>query len=226
MKFPTWEWGNYPASDKAYATGEQKVMPEGIIGASPKENLFTIGGRRFILLDRNEDGEYFIMADEEYGTTNMMHGNWNAAYKAKTQEQVKKLIAGPDVYICDECVELCNEILDEEFLEEKEKTTEKADIIVVSYMLNELEEAIASLFFEGAIEATDLTYVSNARHISLLTLAKSTITDALEAAQNDVPVDMIQIDVTRTWEILGEITGDTVEESLIDQLFSQFCLGK
>ena len=35
---------------------------------------------------------------------------------------------------------------------------------------------------------------------------------------------MVQIDLTRTWEILGEITGDTVHESLIDQLFSQFCL--
>ncbi len=43
------------------------------------------------------------------------------SFCGKTQEQVKKLIAGPDVYICDECVELCNEILDEEFLENKEK---------------------------------------------------------------------------------------------------------
>ena len=60
----------------------------------------------------------------------------------------------------------------------------------------------------------------------MLHQAKETITDAIEAAQTDVPVDMIQIDVTRTWEILGEIMGDTVEESLIDQLFSQFCLGK
>jgi tRNA modification GTPase len=92
--------------------------------------------------------------------------------------------------------------------------------------VDELEEAIASLFFEGSIEASDLTYVSNARHISLLHLAKATITDAIEAAYIGVPVDMIQIDVTRTWEILGEITGDTIEESLIDQLFSQFCLGK
>ena len=92
--------------------------------------------------------------------------------------------------------------------------------------VDELEEAIASLFFEGSIEASDLTYVSNARHISLLHLAKATVTDAIEAAHNEVPVDMIQIDVTRTWEILGEIIGDTVEESLIDQLFSQFCLGK
>ncbi|MGB2992275.1 MAG: tRNA uridine-5-carboxymethylaminomethyl(34) synthesis GTPase MnmE, partial [Paenisporosarcina sp.] len=55
---------------------------------------------------------------------------------------------------------------------------------------------------------------------------KHTIEDAINAAHAAVPIDMIQIDVTRTWEILGEITGDTVEESLIDQLFSQFCLGK
>lgn len=90
----------------------------------------------------------------------------------------------------------------------------------------ELEEAIASLFFEGQIEAGDMTYVSNARHIALLHQAQETIEDALEAAEAGVPVDMVQIDVTRTWELLGEIVGDTVQESLINQLFSQFCLGK
>ncbi|GLC90116.1 tRNA uridine-5-carboxymethylaminomethyl(34) synthesis GTPase MnmE [Lysinibacillus piscis] len=90
----------------------------------------------------------------------------------------------------------------------------------------ELEEAIAALFFEGQIEAGDLTYVSNARHIALLHQAQATVADAIEAAQAGVPVDMVQIDVTRTWEILGEIIGDTVQESLINQLFSQFCLGK
>ena len=43
------------------------------------------------------------------------------SFCGKTQDQVKKLIAGPEVYICDECVELCNEILDEEFFEAKDK---------------------------------------------------------------------------------------------------------
>lgn len=90
----------------------------------------------------------------------------------------------------------------------------------------ELEEAIAALFFEGNVESGDLTYVSNARHIALLHQAQATIEDALNAAEAGVPVDMVQIDVTRTWEILGEIIGDTVQESLINQLFSQFCLGK
>lgn len=90
----------------------------------------------------------------------------------------------------------------------------------------ELEEAIAALFFEGQVEQGDMTYVSNARHIALLHQAKDVITDALDAAEAGVPVDMVQIDVTRTWELLGEIVGDTVQESLINQLFSQFCLGK
>lgn len=49
------------------------------------------------------------------------------SFCGKTQDQVKKLIAGPDVFICDECVELCNEILDEEFFEGKEKKQEKTD---------------------------------------------------------------------------------------------------
>ncbi|MFJ7935439.1 tRNA uridine-5-carboxymethylaminomethyl(34) synthesis GTPase MnmE [Sporosarcina sp. NPDC096371] len=92
--------------------------------------------------------------------------------------------------------------------------------------IDELEEAIAGLFFEGNLESGDFTYVSNARHIALLHNARATIDDAIGAATAGVPVDMIQIDVTRTWEILGEIIGDTVQESLINQLFAQFCLGK
>ncbi|WP_028400764.1 tRNA uridine-5-carboxymethylaminomethyl(34) synthesis GTPase MnmE [Ectobacillus panaciterrae] len=92
--------------------------------------------------------------------------------------------------------------------------------------IDELEQAIADLFFEGSLEAGDMTYVSNARHIGLLTQAERTIADAIDAIGDGMPIDMVQIDLTRTWEILGEITGDTVHESLIDQLFSQFCLGK
>lgn len=89
-----------------------------------------------------------------------------------------------------------------------------------------LEEAIASLFFAGSIESGDMTYVSNSRHIALLNQALQAIEEALEAAKAGVPVDMVQIDVTRTWELLGEIIGESVQDDLINQLFSQFCLGK
>ena len=50
------------------------------------------------------------------------------SFCGKTQDQVKKLIAGPDVFICDECVDLCNEILDEEFFDQKEKNKDKKKI--------------------------------------------------------------------------------------------------
>ncbi|MFT4416906.1 tRNA uridine-5-carboxymethylaminomethyl(34) synthesis GTPase MnmE [Fredinandcohnia humi] len=92
--------------------------------------------------------------------------------------------------------------------------------------VDDLENAISSLFFTGALEASDLTYVSNSRHIALLTQAKRTIEDAISGIESDLPIDMVQIDLTRTWELLGEIIGDAVHESLINQLFSQFCLGK
>lgn len=92
--------------------------------------------------------------------------------------------------------------------------------------IDELEEAISKLFFQGKMETSDLTYVSNSRHISLLQQAELTINDAIMALESNVPIDIVQIDITRTWELLGEIIGDTVSESLIDQLFAQFCLGK
>ncbi|WP_078378442.1 tRNA uridine-5-carboxymethylaminomethyl(34) synthesis GTPase MnmE [Sutcliffiella halmapala] len=92
--------------------------------------------------------------------------------------------------------------------------------------VDQLEEAISSMFFQGNLEAGDLTYVSNSRHIGLLAQAQKTLEDAIEGVESGIPIDIVQIDLTRTWELLGEIIGDAVHESLIDQLFSQFCLGK
>ncbi|OKP81550.1 tRNA uridine(34) 5-carboxymethylaminomethyl synthesis GTPase MnmE [Paenibacillus helianthi] len=92
--------------------------------------------------------------------------------------------------------------------------------------LDKLEEAISELFFEGKLESGDLTYVSNVRHIALLKKAYKSLQDAYEAADMHIPIDMIQIDVRLAWEQLGEIIGDTAADSLLDQIFSQFCLGK
>ncbi len=90
----------------------------------------------------------------------------------------------------------------------------------------ELERAISDIFFGGELESSDFTYVSNARHIALLNQALRSLEEAHEAAEQWVPIDMLQIDIRNAWEQLGEIIGDAVSESLIDQIFSQFCLGK
>lgn len=92
--------------------------------------------------------------------------------------------------------------------------------------IDELEIQIKDLFFGGEVQNQDMTYVSNSRHISLLKQARQSILDAIDAAESGIPMDMVQIDLTRTWEILGEIIGESASDELIDQLFSQFCLGK
>ncbi|NBC70833.1 tRNA uridine-5-carboxymethylaminomethyl(34) synthesis GTPase MnmE [Paenibacillus sacheonensis] len=92
--------------------------------------------------------------------------------------------------------------------------------------LDELEQVIKRLFFGGELESADMTYVSNIRHISLLNQARQSLVDAIDATEIGIPIDIVQIDVRTAWEQLGEMIGDSVAESLIDQIFSQFCLGK
>lgn len=92
--------------------------------------------------------------------------------------------------------------------------------------LEMLEHAITEIFFSGKVESNDLTYVTNSRHVHLLQQAKQALEDALQGVAQQMPIDMIQIDVRNAWEHLGEIIGDSVAETLLDQIFSQFCLGK
>ncbi len=89
-----------------------------------------------------------------------------------------------------------------------------------------LENAVSKLFFSGEVEAGDLTYVSNARHIALLHQTRQSLEDAISATHEGVPIDLIQIDIAAAWESLGGILGDAAGDSLLDQIFSQFCLGK
>ncbi|MNZ86177.1 tRNA modification GTPase MnmE [compost metagenome] len=98
--------------------------------------------------------------------------------------------------------------------------------VIAEEGLDRLEQAISEMFFEGQLEANDLTYVSNVRHISLLKRAKQSLVDAIDATHAGIPIDVIQIDARSAWESLGEILGDEAGDSLIDQIFSQFCLGK
>lgn len=92
--------------------------------------------------------------------------------------------------------------------------------------IDDLESALSKLFFSNEIATDEAAYVSNVRHIQLLKQSKSALEDVTEALAMNMPIDMVQIDLRRTWDFLGEIIGDTASDSLIDQLFSQFCLGK
>ena len=92
--------------------------------------------------------------------------------------------------------------------------------------LYELEEIIKKMFNLNELRNEDYTYLSNARQISLAKEALSSLNDAINTCREELPVDMIEIDIKKCWEKLGEIIGESYSEELIDQLFSQFCLGK
>lgn len=141
-------------------------------------------------------------------------------------ENIFKAVEGMDVIVIVNKTDLPQKIN-----MEKVKELAKSHKLVTTSLLedigiDELEESIAALFFEGSIEAGDMTYVSNSRHIALLNQSLHSIEEAIQGVEAGVPIDIVQIDLTRTWELLGEIIGESVHESLIDQLFSQFCLGK
>ncbi len=115
-------------------------------------------------------------------------------------------------------------------LEEVKKQLGNAPFITTSVIeergIDQLEQAIAKLFFEGHVMQEDQTYVSNARHIALLKDAIVAIEEFRQSVDMGMPVDIAAFDLKRTWELLGEIVGDTASDSLLDQIFSQFCLGK
>lgn len=92
--------------------------------------------------------------------------------------------------------------------------------------INSLKEKIVELFNLNELEQQDYTYLSNVRQISLAKDAYQILEEVDNGIKNEVPVDMIEIDIKRAWKKLGEIIGETYTEELIDQLFSQFCLGK
>jgi tRNA modification GTPase len=92
--------------------------------------------------------------------------------------------------------------------------------------IDDLEAAIEELFRLGQVEAADGTYVTNARHVHLLRKALGSVRDVIAGIDAGMPLDMVEIDLKNAWQTLGEIIGDAVAEDLIDQIFSQFCLGK
>ena len=106
-----------------------------------------------------------------------------------------------------------------------------SDVLSMSVLeqsgVTQLEQRIAKMFFNEGIESSqNNVMVTNARHIGLLNQAKQALQDVQTGLAAGMPVDLVQIDMTRCWEFLGQITGDSYEDELLDQLFSQFCLGK
>ena len=92
--------------------------------------------------------------------------------------------------------------------------------------LEELERAVEDLFLSGSISGKESTYISNARHVGLLEKGKREMQEALDSAEMGMTLDLVAVDIRNAWMSLGEVTGEAVADDLLDQIFSQFCLGK
>lgn len=92
--------------------------------------------------------------------------------------------------------------------------------------IKELKEMITTIFNLEKINTNDPTYITNARHKALIEVALNYLNSALENIDNGYSVDMLEIDIRDCWDTLGEIIGATYKDELLDELFSNFCLGK
>ena len=91
--------------------------------------------------------------------------------------------------------------------------------------LDKLKSSIKQLFFKGEVNSKDVM-ITNARHKQALIRAREGCSAALEALKNTSAIDLASIDARNAWMSLGEITGETLEEDIIDKIFSEFCIGK
>ncbi|SUP43946.1 tRNA uridine-5-carboxymethylaminomethyl(34) synthesis GTPase MnmE [Veillonella criceti] len=89
-----------------------------------------------------------------------------------------------------------------------------------------LAEAVKQLVYGGTVQNESTALLSNVRHITLMEQAKSQLQTSLETIEAGMPVDFVVTDMREAWERLGDITGDSLRESMVDELFSRFCLGK
>lgn len=144
-----------------------------------------------------------------------------------------------------------NEILTPEDEEILEKTKEKERIIVVNKVdlktklvlpkdlknvvktsantfegVEELKQKIKQLYNTEQLKLNDYTYLSSSRQLSLAKRAYQSLASAENALKNNMPIDMIEIDLKECFDLLGEIVGITYSDEIIDNLFKNFCVGK
>ena len=92
--------------------------------------------------------------------------------------------------------------------------------------IEELEKEIQSMFYQGDIDFNDEVYVTNIRHKTALTESLSSLKLVQKSIEDGMPEDFYSIDLMNAYEQLGTIIGEAVEDDLVNEIFSKFCMGK
>ncbi len=92
--------------------------------------------------------------------------------------------------------------------------------------IEDLEKKIIDMFNEGYIEANNDNVITNIRHRDIINKAIESLESSLRDMDAGVPIDCFEVDLRNSWEILGEITGETIDDDVLNKIFSDFCIGK
>ncbi|MCI8408037.1 MAG: tRNA uridine-5-carboxymethylaminomethyl(34) synthesis GTPase MnmE [Lachnospiraceae bacterium] len=92
--------------------------------------------------------------------------------------------------------------------------------------MQDLEDMIKNMFYKGKISFNDEVYITNVRHKTAIKEGMDSLVQVKESIQSGMPEDFYSIDLMNAYRILGEIIGETVEEDLVNKIFSEFCMGK
>lgn len=92
--------------------------------------------------------------------------------------------------------------------------------------IKNLKEKIKEMFNLEQLNTKDYNYVSNIEQLNKVEQAAESIENIRQNIKNNLPIDIIEIDLKYIWDVLGEVIGETYQEELLDNLFSKFCVGK
>jgi tRNA modification GTPase len=166
------------------------------------------------------------------------------AYKAIEEADLVIIVIAADTGILPEDEEVLESIkgkkslalINKTDLADKQRIDEirkqlKVDTILEASVINEqgideLEDTIYQMFFKGDISQNDEILLTNARHKNLVDQAISAIEQAFNSFDMGMPLDMVTIDIKNSAECIGQITGESIDEDVMHNIFSRFCIGK
>lgn len=149
----------------------------------------------------------------------------------ENDQKIFRFIAGKKSIILLNKSDLARRTGDEEIRQMcREQGMEEPPVLSVSAKeeegIEELEQAVKEMFYHGDISFNSEVYITNARQKHALESARQSLEKVLESIHMDMPEDFYSIDLMDAYESLGTITGETVGEDLVNEIFSKFCMGK
>lgn len=141
-------------------------------------------------------------------------------------EQVLDVIADKKVIVVINKVDLVSQLE----IERIKAHLSQAPIVYTSVTTNsgidQLESQIEQLILSGSVSVQASHMLTNNRHYQAIVRANEALASALSALQDDIPLDIVEVDIANAYSQLGEITGKTVGDDVIGRIFEKFCLGK